>query len=190
MPFTFSCRMKPWQSKPSFHLMSLLSLFLQRYVPVKHIGNHLGKSLTGKSKTDLCHAWQTFCLCLWQFEHLERVYADIPFLLMTDLLSASPWALTITSSELQLAPSMTSVDQPESQLDKGENGGRPTSLAEDTVCERACVGGSRVRVGLWRGRGLETQAHKTNTFRIKVELVLFTICLRIPCFKKIRYLLL
>ncbi|KAF6085086.1 trafficking protein particle complex 11 [Phyllostomus discolor] len=53
-----------------------------------------------------------------KFEHLERVYADIPFLLMTDLLSASPWALTIASSELQLAPSMTSVDQPESQLDR------------------------------------------------------------------------
>uniref|UniRef100_A0A9L0RTM5 Trafficking protein particle complex subunit 11 n=1 Tax=Equus caballus TaxID=9796 RepID=A0A9L0RTM5_HORSE len=53
-----------------------------------------------------------------KFEHLERVYADIPFLLMTDLLSASPWALTIVSSELQLAPSMTAVDQLESQLDK------------------------------------------------------------------------
>jgi len=53
-----------------------------------------------------------------KFEHLERVYADIPFLLMTDLLSASPWALTIVSSELQLAPSMTPVDQLESQMDK------------------------------------------------------------------------
>ena len=59
------------------------------------------------------------CLHLPQFEHLERVYADIPFLLMTDLLSASPWALTIISSELQLAPSMTPVDQLESQVDKG-----------------------------------------------------------------------
>ncbi|CAI9171641.1 unnamed protein product [Rangifer tarandus platyrhynchus] len=53
-----------------------------------------------------------------KFEHLERVYADIPFLLMTDLLSASPWALTIVSSELQLAPSMTPVDQLESQVDR------------------------------------------------------------------------
>lgn len=53
-----------------------------------------------------------------KFEHLERVYADIPFLLMTDLLSASPWALTIVSSELQLAPSMTAVDHLESQVDK------------------------------------------------------------------------
>lgn len=47
------------------------------------------------------------------------MYADIPFLLMTDLLSASPWALTIVSSELQLAPTMASVDQLESQVDKG-----------------------------------------------------------------------
>ncbi|XP_065803145.1 trafficking protein particle complex subunit 11 isoform X3 [Muntiacus reevesi] len=53
-----------------------------------------------------------------KFEPLERVYADIPFLLMTDLLSASPWALTIVSSELQLAPSMTAVDQLESQVDR------------------------------------------------------------------------
>ena len=72
------------------------------------------------------------CLHLRQFEHLERVYADIPFLLMTDLLSASPWALTIVSSELQLAPSMTPVDQLESQVDRGENVAHPPSLAEDS----------------------------------------------------------
>uniref|UniRef100_A0ABK0LKY8 Trafficking protein particle complex subunit 11 n=1 Tax=Rattus norvegicus TaxID=10116 RepID=A0ABK0LKY8_RAT len=53
-----------------------------------------------------------------KFEHLERVYADIPFLLMTDILSASPWALTIVSSELQLAPSMAAMDHLESQIDK------------------------------------------------------------------------
>lgn len=53
-----------------------------------------------------------------KFEHLERVYADIPFLLMTDLLSASPWPLTIVSSELQLAPAMSPVDQLESQVDQ------------------------------------------------------------------------
>uniref|UniRef100_A0A8C2PCT5 Trafficking protein particle complex subunit 11 n=1 Tax=Capra hircus TaxID=9925 RepID=A0A8C2PCT5_CAPHI len=65
-----------------------------------------------------------------KFEHLERVYADIPFLLMTDLLSASPWALTIVSSELQLAPSMTPMDQLESQVDRGENVAHSPSLAE------------------------------------------------------------
>uniref|UniRef100_A0A8C2PD44 Trafficking protein particle complex subunit 11 n=1 Tax=Capra hircus TaxID=9925 RepID=A0A8C2PD44_CAPHI len=68
-----------------------------------------------------------------KFEHLERVYADIPFLLMTDLLSASPWALTIVSSELQLAPSMTPMDQLESQVDRGENVAHSPSLAEGRV---------------------------------------------------------
>lgn len=39
---------------------------------------------------------------------------------MTDILSASPWALTIVSSELQLAPSMAAMDHLESQIDKGD----------------------------------------------------------------------
>ncbi|XP_078252931.1 trafficking protein particle complex subunit 11 [Rhinoraja longicauda] len=51
-----------------------------------------------------------------KFEHMDRVFADIPFLLMMDILSASPWALTIDTSRLELAPSMASVDQMESQL--------------------------------------------------------------------------
>ncbi|XP_055488023.1 trafficking protein particle complex subunit 11 isoform X2 [Leucoraja erinacea] len=51
-----------------------------------------------------------------KFENMDRVFADIPFLLMMDILSASPWALTIDTSRLELAPSMTSVDQMESQL--------------------------------------------------------------------------
>ncbi|KAM8938658.1 trafficking protein particle complex subunit 11 [Pelodytes ibericus] len=52
-----------------------------------------------------------------KFEHLDRVYADIPFLLMTDILSASPWALTIKSSQLQLMAPVSSVDEPESQVE-------------------------------------------------------------------------
>ncbi|XP_053315422.1 trafficking protein particle complex subunit 11 [Spea bombifrons] len=52
-----------------------------------------------------------------KFEHLERVYAGIPFLLMTDILSASPWALTIKSSQLQLASSVIAVDQPECHVE-------------------------------------------------------------------------
>lgn len=95
--------------------------------------------ISRKSKMDYCSSTQTFCLHLWQFEHLERVYADIPFLLMTDLLSASPWALTIVSSELQLAPSMTAVDQLESQVDKGENVDRHTSLEDGCVYVCVCV---------------------------------------------------
>ncbi|OXB75240.1 UNVERIFIED_CONTAM: hypothetical protein H355_008654 [Colinus virginianus] len=52
-----------------------------------------------------------------KLEHLDRVFADIPFLLMTDILSASPWPLTIVTSQLQLSASMTSVDQLESYVE-------------------------------------------------------------------------
>ena len=48
---------------------------------------------------------------------MDRVFADIPFLLMTDILSASPWPLTIVTSQLQLSASMTSVDQLESYVE-------------------------------------------------------------------------
>ncbi|XP_043918491.1 trafficking protein particle complex subunit 11 [Protopterus annectens] len=53
-----------------------------------------------------------------KFEHLDRVYADVPFLLMTDILSSSSWALTVLTSELQLAPTMKAVSQLESQVEK------------------------------------------------------------------------
>ncbi|XP_030047372.1 trafficking protein particle complex subunit 11 [Microcaecilia unicolor] len=53
-----------------------------------------------------------------KFEHLDRVYADIPFLLMTDILSASPWALTIEASQLLLADTTIAVDQLESHVEK------------------------------------------------------------------------
>ncbi|XP_063193297.1 trafficking protein particle complex subunit 11 [Chroicocephalus ridibundus] len=52
-----------------------------------------------------------------KLEHLDRVFADIPFLLMTDILSASPWPLTIVASQLQLSASMTPVDQLESYVE-------------------------------------------------------------------------
>ncbi|MBN3301762.1 TPC11 protein, partial [Amia calva] len=53
-----------------------------------------------------------------KFEHLDRVYVDIPFLLMMDILSASPWPLHLVSSELLLAPSMAAVDLLESQVEQ------------------------------------------------------------------------
>lgn len=59
-----------------------------------------------------------YCVC--QFEHLERVYVDVPFLLMTDILSASPWPVHLVSSELQLASNMAAVDEPQSQVEGGE----------------------------------------------------------------------
>ncbi|XP_038611097.1 trafficking protein particle complex subunit 11 [Tachyglossus aculeatus] len=53
-----------------------------------------------------------------KFEHLERVYADVPFLLLTDILSASPWALTVESSRLQLAAATAPVDGLESHVEQ------------------------------------------------------------------------
>lgn len=45
---------------------------------------------------------------------------DIPFLLMTDILSASPWPLELETSHLDLAPSMAAIDQPQSQVEDGK----------------------------------------------------------------------
>uniref|UniRef100_A0A4W3JQ34 Trafficking protein particle complex subunit 11 n=1 Tax=Callorhinchus milii TaxID=7868 RepID=A0A4W3JQ34_CALMI len=67
--------------------------------------------------TTVVEGKEIVCKC-HKFEHMDRVFADIPFLLMVDILSASPWGLTIVTSKMQLAPSMASVDQTESQLDQ------------------------------------------------------------------------
>lgn len=72
-----------------------------------------------------CKVGTVLCLCVCQFEHLERVYVDIPFLLMMDILSASPWPIELVNSEVQLASSMTAIDQPQSQV---EGGGRTLFL--------------------------------------------------------------
>ncbi|KAJ8416548.1 hypothetical protein AAFF_G00358360 [Aldrovandia affinis] len=53
-----------------------------------------------------------------KFENQDRVYVDIPFLLMTDILSASPWPLHLVSSQIQLVSTMTAVDQPQSQVEQ------------------------------------------------------------------------
>ncbi|XP_065131347.1 trafficking protein particle complex subunit 11 isoform X2 [Paramisgurnus dabryanus] len=52
-----------------------------------------------------------------KFEHLERVYVDVPFLLMMDILSASPWPIELVNSDVQLVSSMTAIDQPQSQVE-------------------------------------------------------------------------
>lgn len=57
-------------------------------------------------------------VCL-QFEPLERVVVDIPFLLMTDILSSSPWPLLLASSSLQLLTMSSNTAQAESQLQRG-----------------------------------------------------------------------
>lgn len=71
--------------------------------------------------------WEIICIiiliilasvCL-QFEPLERVVVDIPFLLMTDILSSSPWPLLLASSSLQLLTMSSNTPQAESQLQGG-----------------------------------------------------------------------
>uniref|UniRef100_A0A674IJC6 Trafficking protein particle complex subunit 11 n=1 Tax=Terrapene triunguis TaxID=2587831 RepID=A0A674IJC6_9SAUR len=84
-----------------------------------------------------------------KFEHLDRVFADIPFLLMTDILSASPWALTIITSQLQLSASMVPVDQLESYVENvvlqtGES-------ASECFCLR-CPSVTNVQGGVATGR--------------------------------------
>ena len=54
-----------------------------------------------------------------QLEPLERVVVDIPFVLMTDLLSSSPWPLLLHSSSLQLVTMATCTPKPQSQLEQG-----------------------------------------------------------------------
>lgn len=58
------------------------------------------------------------CVCV-QFEPLEQVAVDIPFLLMTDILSSSPWPLLLSSSSLQLLTVTSSTPQLQSQLQQG-----------------------------------------------------------------------
>uniref|UniRef100_A0A8C1SGJ1 Trafficking protein particle complex subunit 11 n=1 Tax=Cyprinus carpio TaxID=7962 RepID=A0A8C1SGJ1_CYPCA len=72
-----------------------------------HVAYSVSATVEGKDITCKCH----------KFEHLERVYVDIPFLLMMDILSASPWPIELVNSEVQLASSMNAIDQPQSQVE-------------------------------------------------------------------------
>uniref|UniRef100_A0A7N8Y5K1 Trafficking protein particle complex subunit 11 n=1 Tax=Mastacembelus armatus TaxID=205130 RepID=A0A7N8Y5K1_9TELE len=51
-----------------------------------------------------------------KFEPLERIAVDVPFLLMTDILSSSPWPLLLASSSLQLLTMTSNTPRLQSQL--------------------------------------------------------------------------
>ncbi|KAF6730704.1 Trafficking protein particle complex subunit 11 [Oryzias melastigma] len=51
-----------------------------------------------------------------KFEPLDRVAVDIPFLLLTDVVSSSPWPLLLVSSSLQLLSLTSNTPQLQSQL--------------------------------------------------------------------------
>ncbi|XP_034036782.1 trafficking protein particle complex subunit 11 [Thalassophryne amazonica] len=53
-----------------------------------------------------------------KFEPLDRVAVDIPFLLMTDILSSSPWPLLLASSSLQLVSMTNNTPQLQSQIEQ------------------------------------------------------------------------
>uniref|UniRef100_A0A8C1IBB0 Trafficking protein particle complex 11 n=1 Tax=Cyprinus carpio TaxID=7962 RepID=A0A8C1IBB0_CYPCA len=94
-----------------------------------HVAYSVSATVEGKDITCKCHKDETVTLetvvpyevamkfVSSKFEHLERVYVDIPFLLMMDILSASPWPIELVNSEVQLASSMNAIDQPQSQVE-------------------------------------------------------------------------
>ncbi|XP_061421126.1 trafficking protein particle complex subunit 11 [Lethenteron reissneri] len=95
---------------------------------------------SGKEVTCRCHKDETIIietvlpfdtsvkLVSTKFEAMERVYSDDPFVLLTEVLSMSPWALTITASQLQLTSPMEHTDRDvnsqlqQMELQTGESG--------------------------------------------------------------------
>ncbi|XP_026135953.1 trafficking protein particle complex subunit 11-like isoform X1 [Carassius auratus] len=94
-----------------------------------HVAYSVSATVEGKDIPCKCHKDETITLetvvpfevamkfVSSKFENLEHVYVDIPFLLMMDILSASPWPIELVNSEVQLASSMNAIDQPQSQVE-------------------------------------------------------------------------
>lgn len=94
-----------------------------------HVAYSVSATVEGKDITCKCHKDETVSVetvvpfdvamkfVSSKFEHLERVYVDVPFLLMMDILSASPWPIELLNSDVQLVSSMTAIDQPQSQVE-------------------------------------------------------------------------
>uniref|UniRef100_A0A3B5BCG1 Trafficking protein particle complex subunit 11 n=1 Tax=Stegastes partitus TaxID=144197 RepID=A0A3B5BCG1_9TELE len=71
-----------------------------------HVAYSIDTTVEGRHIVCKCH----------KFEPLDRVAVDIPFLLMTDVLSSSPWPLMLNSSSLQLLTMTSNTPQLQSQL--------------------------------------------------------------------------
>ncbi|KAL2077658.1 hypothetical protein ACEWY4_027162 [Coilia grayii] len=94
-----------------------------------HVAYTMSTAVEGKEITCKCHKDETVTIetvtpfevttrfVSTKFENLDRVFMDIPFLLMTDILSTSPWPLHLETSQLDLAASMAAIDQPQSQVE-------------------------------------------------------------------------
>ncbi|CAL8358618.1 unnamed protein product [Merluccius merluccius] len=95
-----------------------------------HVAYSINTSVDGQEINCNCHKDETVTIetvepfdvsakfVSTKFEPLERVVVDVPFVLMTDLLSSSPWPLLLHSSSLQLVTMTTCVPQPQSQLEQ------------------------------------------------------------------------
>uniref|UniRef100_A0A4W4FVJ2 Trafficking protein particle complex subunit 11 C-terminal domain-containing protein n=1 Tax=Electrophorus electricus TaxID=8005 RepID=A0A4W4FVJ2_ELEEL len=93
-----------------------------------HVSYAISSTVEGKDIACKCHKDETVTIdtvvpfevavkfVSTKFEHLERVYVDVPFLLMVDILSASPWPVHLVDSQIQLASNMAAVDLPQSQV--------------------------------------------------------------------------
>ncbi|KAE8629822.1 hypothetical protein XENTR_v10000605 [Xenopus tropicalis] len=130
-----------------------------------------------------------------KFEHLDRVYTDIPFLLMTDILSTSPWALTIKSSQLQLASSITSADQLESHVENivlqtGESASECFCLQCPPVVSNQTGVATGCYVISWKRSSADNSVPVVNTMitlpHVMVETIPLHIRADLPSFGRVR----
>ncbi|CAL8267682.1 unnamed protein product [Boreogadus saida] len=95
-----------------------------------HVAYSINTSVDGQEIDCNCHKDETIAIetvepfdvsskfVSTKLEPLDRVVVDIPFVLMTDLLSSSPWPLLLHSSSLQLVTMATCTPHPQSQLEQ------------------------------------------------------------------------
>ncbi|XP_058506254.1 trafficking protein particle complex subunit 11 [Solea solea] len=93
-----------------------------------HVAYSIDTTVEGKHIVCKCHKDETVTIetvvpfevsakfVSTKFESLDRVAMDIPFLLMTDIISSSPWPLELASSSLQLLHVTSNTAQLQSQL--------------------------------------------------------------------------
>ncbi|XP_033971616.1 trafficking protein particle complex subunit 11 [Trematomus bernacchii] len=93
-----------------------------------HVAYSIDTSVEGRQIVCKCHKDETVTIetvvpfevsakfVSTKFEQLDRLAVDIPFLLMTEILSTSPWPLLLASSSLQLLTMTSNTPQLQSQL--------------------------------------------------------------------------
>uniref|UniRef100_A0A3P9QHC4 Trafficking protein particle complex subunit 11 n=1 Tax=Poecilia reticulata TaxID=8081 RepID=A0A3P9QHC4_POERE len=79
-----------------------------------HVAYSIDTAVEGRHIVCKCHKVEN--LLSSTFELLDQVAVDIPFLLMTDIRSSSPWPLLLSSSSLQLLTVTSSTPPLQSQL--------------------------------------------------------------------------